>query len=147
MPKYWFDEYGIFISPEPIDPQNPSGSGVYALIMELKSGETPSWVVHKWNALNRSSRTVLNRGLESDYFIQLPRIFNRFRITRTGDTITFWISHQSKASTDWKSVHSFTDSNLPSTFYVGVYAQHSKDDLGNYVIEFQYDYVDLSAWP
>lgn len=145
LPKYWYDEYGIFISPTPIDPQNPSGSGVYTLIIQLKVGDQPSYAVHKWNALNRSSRTQLVKQVETVYITQVAKAWNYFRIKRRGDTIEFWVARQNQSGEEL--AYSFTDSNLPDTLYVGVYAQHSKDDMGDYTIEFQYDYVDLSTWP
>lgn len=145
LPKYWFDEYGVFISPTPIDPQNPSASGVYTLIVELKVGEQPSYAVHKWPSLNRNNRTTVVKQVETVYITQVAKAWNYFRVKRRGDTVEFWVARQNQSGE--KLAASVTDSNLPGILYVGVYAMHSKDDQGDYAIEFQYDYVDLSAWP
>ena len=145
MPKYWYDEYGIFISPTPIDPQNPSGSGVYTLIVELKVGEQPSYAVHKWDSLNRNNRAELVKREEQVYITQVAKVWNYFRIKRRGDTVEFWVARQNQSGEELATT--VTDSSLPGILYFGLYAQHSKDDQGYYAIEFQYDYVDLSAWP
>ena len=145
LPKYWFDEYGISISPVPIDPQNPWANGVYTLIVELAVGDQPSYAVYKWDTLSRNNRTEIAKEVETVYITQVAKAWNYFRIRRNGDTVSFYVARQNQSGE--KLAASVTDSSLPDILYTGVYAMHSKDDLGDYAIEFQYDYVDFNAWP
>ena len=151
-PKYWGDEFGILLSPQPIDPQNPVGSGAYTFHMELRIDNTEDsyYSIAKWNALNRNNRSVLVRTEEGDDISDVARVWNQFKIERVGDTLNFYVTRQDNSSdgwTAWQHVHSLTDSALDDQLYVGFYAYHSKDDFGDYSIEFQFDNLVTSSTP
>jgi len=145
LPKYWYDEYGILLSPEPIDPAHPSGAGVYTFYIKLRIDDTLDsfYGISKWDALSRDKRTVLVEQAEGEYITDEAKFWNQFKIVRSGDTLTFFVTREHV--TGWKEVYSLTDSSLPFQFYVGFYAMHSKDDFGDYEVEFQFDNVWVDA--
>jgi hypothetical protein len=148
IPMYWYDEYGILISPTPIDPAAPSGANVYTFQIKLRIADDQDslYSVAKWNTLSRSDRSVLVEAPESTYITDALKVWNRFKITRSGgDTLDFYLTHEGR--TDWKHVYSITDATLPDQLHIGFYAKHSKDDFGDYEIEFQFDNLWLSAQP
>ena len=149
-PKYWGDEFGVLISPQPIDPQNPSGSGAYTFHIELRIDDTEDsyYSIAKWNALDRDQRSVLVRTQEGYYISDAAKVWNVFKITRIGDTLNFYVTRQDGGGwTAWQHVHSLTDSALDDQLYVGFYAYHSKDDFGDYSIEFQFDNLSAHSSP
>jgi hypothetical protein len=147
VPMYWYDEYGILLSPKPIDPAALQGANAYTFHIRLRIADDrdSSYSVAKWSTLDRNNRSVLVEVEESDYITDVARVWNRFRITRHGDTLDFYLTHEGKG--DWKHVYSITDGALPDQFHIGFYAMHSKDDFGDYEIEFQFDNLWLSAYP
>jgi hypothetical protein len=148
-PKYWFDEYGLLISPQPIDPKNPSGSG-YTFHIELQLGDSEDsyYAIAKWNALDRGNRSVLVRTEEGHHISDVAKVWNWFKITRVGDTLDFYVRRQDgSAWTPWQHVHSLTDSALSYELYVGFYGYHSKDDMGDYSIEYQFDNLSTYSSP
>jgi hypothetical protein len=147
IPKYWYDEYGLLLSPKPIDPAAPSGANVYTFQIKLRIADDrdSSYSVSKWKTLDRNNRSVLVEVEDGDYITDVAKVWNRFRITRSGDTLNFYLTREGKS--DWKHVYSITDSNLPDQLHIGFYAMHSKDDFGDYEIEFQFDNLLLSAHP
>jgi hypothetical protein len=150
IPLYWGDECGLLISPDPIDAQDPSGSAVYTFQVELKIGDDVDslYSIVEWNALRRSKRDVLTRVSESEYITDVRKFWNRFKITRTGDTLRFYLTRQEgDAWKAWQHVYTCQDPTLPDQLYIGFYAYHSKDDFGDYEIEFQFDNVNLHAYP
>jgi hypothetical protein len=151
MPKYWGDEYGLLISSQPIvDPDSLPAASAYTFEIELKIDPSYDslYSVAKWSALNRSSRSVLVRTPEGNYITDLAKFWNQFKITRTGDTLDFYLTRLDGSTwKPWKHVYSITDSALPYQLYIGFYAYHSKDDLGNYEVEFQFDNLVMNAHP
>ncbi len=150
QPKFWYDEYGLLVSPDVINPAKPVGSGAYTFQIELRIDPAydSKWVVSRWDALTRSKRVVLGSAAEGDSIADAARIWNELRIVRSGDTMSFYMRTQAGSGwTPWELAHSFTKSGLPYTFQIGFYAYHSKDDLGDYTIEFQFDNVRTSSTP
>lgn|GEM_PF-5082767 len=147
MPLYWYDEYGILLSPTPIDPANPSGSNAYTFHIKLRIDPSYDsfYAVARWNTLNRDRRTILVENPEAEYITDLPKFWNKLKIVRTGNRLDFYITREYKS--DWKLVLSHTDNTLPPKLHVGFYAMHSKDDLGKYTIEFQFDNLQVDAHP
>jgi hypothetical protein len=148
QPLCWGDQYGILLSPTPINPKSPSGAPVYTFEIELYIGDTYNtyYSVTKWNALP-SNRTVLKRAGENDDLTGLAKFWNRLRIVRTGNTLDFYVSRQEGSGyRPWKHVYTYTDVALPANLYIGYYASHSCDDLGKYVVEFQFDNVKLHVY-
>jgi hypothetical protein len=151
MPKYWGDEYGLLISPKAIvDPKKLPTTSAYTFQIELKIDPSYDsfYSIAKWSALKRGSRTVPVRVAEGDYITDLSNFWNQFKITRTGDTLNFYLTRLDGSTwKPWKYVYSVTDSALPYELYIGFYAYHSKDDLGNYEIEFQFDNLVMNSHP
>jgi hypothetical protein len=149
-PKYWYDEYGVVLSPAPIDPDNISGSQVYTFHIRLRAGnDQPSYyVISKWNTLNKSDRTNLKgpATVGSEYMTDVAKFWNQFRIERSGDTLRFYLNRPDQSAPPLL-VHTLTDPSLPDVLYIGYYASHSEDDFGSYVIEIQYDNLTLHAYP
>ena len=150
QPLKWGDEYGILISPTPIDPENPFGASVYTFQIELKIGddEDSFYSISKWSDLHDPTRDVLKRTAESEFITDLARFWNRLTITRTGSTLYFYLTRvEADHWMPWQHVYTHLDNTLPDTVYIGFYASHSGDDLGEYKIEFQFDNVSLHAYP
>jgi hypothetical protein len=148
-PLYWGDEYGILLSPHEIDTEAPFVASVYTFQIEYQIG---GWVdslysITRWNGASKDDRNVLRRAGEGQYITTEPDVWNRLKITRTGDTLYFYLScwDDDDDWKPWKYVYQYTDPGLPDYLYIGFYAYHSKDDLGGYTIEFQYDDVALHA--
>ena len=150
QPKYWYDEFGLLLSPNVVDPAKPVGSGAYTFQIELRIDpvQDSRWVVSRWNSLTRSGRTVLASAPEGYSITDAARVWNELRIVRSGDTMSFYMRRQEGIGwTPWELAHSFTQSGLPYTFQIGFYAYHSLDDLGKYTIEVQFDNVRTSSAP
>lgn len=147
VPKYWGDEYGIFVSPTPIDPQSLVGQDVYTFHMEIRadSAYNSYYAIYKWNTLSRSDRVELDKHEEGTNMTDVARFWNEWRIVRTGDTLNFYVKRANIGS--WAYVHSLTDSSLPNILYVGLYACHSSTVNGDYFIKFQWDNVALDVSP
>jgi len=148
LPKYWYDEYGVVLSPTPIDPDNMTGSQIYTFHIRLRAGdEQPSqYAIAKWNTLSKGDRTYLKAPTEENvYMTDSAKFWNRFRVERRGDTLTFYLRREGVGQS-MKQVYSFTDSSLPDVLYIGFYASHSEDDNGSYIIEIQFDNLVLHAY-
>ncbi len=147
QPLFWYDEYGILLSPTPIDPANPAGANAYTFHIKLQiaPGYYPRYAIAKWSALHRDHRTIFVETQESDYITDSAKVWNKLKIVRIGNKLDFYVTREGKS--DWKFVHSRIDDTLPFKLHVGFYAMHSKEDMGKYEIEFQYDNLRLSAHP
>lgn len=149
QPLFYYDECGILVSPAPITPTSPSGADVYSFGIQYKigGGVKSSYIIAKWNALNMNNRTVLWVEQEDYNLTDEPKFWNWFTISRVGDTLSFslkrWLGQAppNEWTTGETSPLSHTDATLPDELYVGFYAYHSKDDNGNYRLEFQFDDV------
>ncbi len=142
-PPSWGDEYGILISPVPIDPANPSAQPVYTLQIRLyRGGGNPRYLVKKWQVygLHNHPGDELVQQEEGTFITQQPKVWNIFRIERRDDTLDFFVRTQ---STGWKHVYTLTDDSLPDVLYIGFYAAHTKDY--SYAMEFQFDNVYLNC--
>jgi hypothetical protein len=118
--------------------------------LRIADDRDSSYAVAKWNTLNRKNRSLLVDVEEGDYITDIAKFWNRFRIVRSGDKLDFYLTHQGRS--DWKHVYSIVDGAivdgaLPDRLHIGFYAMHSKDDLGDYEIEFQFDNLWLSVYP
>jgi len=141
------DQYGILISPAPIDPNNASGGPVYALQVQLQSaaGQLPNYVVTKWTSLAELHKTVLKQAGAADWLTNLPKFWNRLRIVRSGNQLDFYISRQKGASfTPWQHVFLYAEPTLPEQLYVGFLVDHAEGS--SYLIEFQFDNVFLHVY-
>ena len=150
QPRQWGDEYGLLLSPTPIDPKNRAGSGVYTFEIELQigSGTDTYFTVSKWSDVNAKSRTILKRAAEGSYLTGGAKIWNQLKIERSGDTLSFFVSRQEGAGfLPWKKVFDHTDPSLPDSMYIGFYSKHAEGAFEDYIVEFQFDTVYVSAHP
>ena len=148
QPLWWGDEYGILLSPAPIDPNKPSGGPVYTFQVQLHAGPGlhPLYAIKKWTDLARLQKTLIREETAGDWLTNLPKFWNRLRIVRSGNTLDFSISRQEGTGwTAWQHVYTYTDSDLPAALYVGFCANHAEE--GSYTIEFQLDNLWLHAYP
>lgn len=150
QPRQWGDEYGLLLSPTPIDPKNRAGSGVYTFAVELRigSGIDTYYSVSKWSNLANKSRTILKRAGESTYLTAGAKLWNQLKIERSGDTLSFYVSRQDGGGfLPWIKVFEYTDPSLPDVMYIGFYAKHAEGAFEDYVVEFQFDTLYLSTHP
>jgi hypothetical protein len=147
QPKKYFDEYGILISPTPIDPENPVVNGAYTFHVKLKkgSGVNSSWAIAKWTGPTKNARTVIREQEETSQLTDDVKVWNTFQIRRSGDQLSFWLTHQYAGAL--QQMWTLTDSTLPYDLHIGFYGAHSEDDLGTYRIEFQFDNVTANSAP
>ena len=151
MPAWWGDEYGILVSPTQIDPTNPFGEDVYTFAIQIyvSGNKDPHYVVTRWDIQDMDNRTntVLKDDLSGGKLVNTAKIWNRLRITRTGNKLKFYISTQEGGGyTAWGDhVYKITDDNLPDVLYIGFFSYHQDGNEG--AIEFQYDNVWVHAWP
>jgi len=146
QPNYWYDEYGILISPRALDPLNPMVDGAYTFHIKLKlgSGNVSSWSIAKWAAASKGTRTIIKEQEELIKITDEPKIWNTLLIKRIGNQLSFWVTRQGAG--DLVPVWSLTDSSVPYFVYIGFYGAHSLDDNGTYRIEFQYDNVGATSF-
>jgi hypothetical protein len=136
-----YNEYGILISPTPIDPRNPHGNGIYTF--QIRLWNPPVWLVKKWTINNWHDHPAveLDTGWTGDKITRLARFWNYLRIQRTGNQLTFSIARQHNEG--WQVVYQLTDNALPQEMYIGFFAAH--DDY-SYKLVFQFDEVYLSTY-
>jgi len=154
LPLRWGDQYGILISPTRIDLSDPRGENVYTLQVRLKvAGDyPPSYVVQRWSieGQHTHSTDTLADEQEPEYLTDEAKVWNRLRITRTENTLDFYVTtlddpDDAASWKAWKHVYSVPASDLPQKIYVGLFAAHVKGY--DYPIEFHYDNVHFDAHP
>lgn len=138
-------EYGILISPTPIDPANPHAEGVYTFQIQL--GYSGAWWVKKWDVYNldtHPAQKIANGA--SSVVTEGYKQWNQLRIRRVGDTLHFDATHGNTppGPGDWVNLASHTDPSLPDQFYVGFFGAHPNITMWRY---YQYDNVYVHAYP
>jgi hypothetical protein len=138
-------EYGILISPTPIDPAHPYAEGVYTF--QLRLGYGGIWLVKKWDVLSLDNHpgSEIAEGA-SAALTEGYKQWNQLRIRRVGDTLYFDATHGNTppAPGAWANLASHTDPALPDQFYVGFYAAHAGVTMWRY---YQYDNVYVHSYP
>ena len=145
------DEYGILISPVPLDPANPNSHGqpVYTLQMRLLK-DTRNWVFKKWTIANTHNHpaTELAKGTTRTHLTLRTGWFNAFKFERVGNTLYCYI-HGAESWGKWKRIASrdLTKdfAKVPDKFYVGFYVAHTKPY--SYDFEAQFDNVKAISTP
>jgi hypothetical protein len=126
-------EYGILISPTPIDPAHPEAEG--------------AWFVKKWDvhSLDDHPAETIGHG-QTSAVTEGYKQWNQLRIRRVGNTLYFDATHGNSmpGPGDWKNLLAYTDPGLPDQFYVGFFAAHPNLTLWRY---YQYDNVYVHAAP
>ena len=138
-------EYGILISPTPIDPAHPDAEGVYTFQIQL--GFKGAWWVKKWDVygLDDHPADTIDHG-ETGAVTEGKKQWNQLRIRRVGDTLYFDATHGNSAPGpgDWTNLLTHTDHSLPDQFYVGIFGAHPNFTIWRY---YQYDNVYVHAYP
>ncbi|MBN1582378.1 MAG: PKD domain-containing protein [Anaerolineae bacterium] len=144
------DEYGILISPVPLDPKHPDSQGlpVYTLQVRL-SGDNKAWVFKKWVIENSHDHPAdeLAKGT-TDWLTINTDWFNGFKIERVGNTIHAYV-HGASTWGKWKEVASRDMTKdfakVPDKFYIGLYLAHTQPY--SYDFEAQFDNVSVISTP
>ena len=138
-------EYGILISPTPIDPAHPYAEDVYTFQIQL--GYNGAWWVKKWDvySLDDHPADTIDHG-QTGAVTEGYKQWNQLRIRRVGDTLYFDATHGSTAPNpgDWVNLLTHTDHSLPDQFYVGFFGAHPNSTMWRY---YQYDNVYVHAYP
>jgi hypothetical protein len=147
QPLYWYDEYGLLVSPNPVDLNSPSVNGAYTFHIKLKvgSGDNSSWEVAKWTAPNKSNRTILVSQEDGTRITDAAKVWNIFRIERNGTQLRFLLNREGGGAL--QQVFTYDDPSIPYVMYIGFYAAHSKTDFGDYPLEAQFDNVVANSAP
>ncbi len=138
-------EYGIMISPSPMDPRYPGGDNVYTFHIRLWTPDPDgTWIVKKWKVNSSDDHPAYweqkgNSGLVSE----ANHVWNVFRIERSGDTLYFRLAPGGNP-TNLQTVHTVTDANLADKYYVGFYAANAEISAWR---EWQFDNVSVHAAP
>jgi hypothetical protein len=143
-------EYGLLLSPKPIDPSNPVGESVYTFQIRLRrsTDDDPSWLIEKWRIDGLwDPVTVLSvPAEETEYLTAESGFWNRLKIIRTRNKLDFYLTTEKDDGwRSWQHVHSLTDDALPYQLYIGFYAFHTKEV--SYPFEFQFDGLHLNVTP
>lgn len=148
------DEYGILISPVPLDPRAPNSQGlpVYTCQIRLKNDDTKRhWVFKKWTIANSHDHPAdeLAIGTEVSWLTSNTYWWNRFKIERVGNTITC-SSYAEESWTKWQPLASRDMSldfaSVPDKFYVGFYLAHSEPYSYDFEAQFE-DVIAISRKP
>lgn len=146
------DEYGILVSPVPINPKDPSGAPVYTLQIRLDGSSDRLGLVRKWeitNAKVHPAKTI-DSIRTHDFLTDRYKRWNRFKIEREGNTLKFYVTSEPKWGS-WAQVAThdmtadFEGGIVPDKLYVGFYAAHTGPY--SYNIDFQFDNVYLYSYP
>ena len=137
-------EYGILISPTPLDPRHPQADDVYTF--HIRNWDSGYWLIKKWKVNNTDDHPgdEIKKGtgkLSTSY-----KTWNQFRIERDGDTLRFKIAHGSTPP-NWSTispVYTMTDPNLADKYYVGFFAANNEISTWR---EWQFDNVYVHAAP
>jgi hypothetical protein len=150
QPLYYFDEYGLLLSPNPVDVNEPTFSGTaYTFQIKLKIGSTvnSSYEVYSWTWPHKNTRSMILSQEAQDHegkITDAAKIWNIFQISRTGDTLRFFLTVQGGAL---QEVGTVTDPSMPYVMYIGFYAAHSLTSNGDYPLEVQFDNVSTTSSP
>jgi len=138
-------EYGILISPTPIDPAHPYAEGVYTF--QIQQGYSGAWWVKKWNVYDLDTHPAqkIAHG-ESSAVTEGYKQWNQLRIRRVGDTLYFDATHGNTppGPGDWVTLARHPDPGLPDRFSVGFFGAHPNITMWRY---YQYDNVYVHAYP
>lgn len=135
-------EYGLLISPTPIDPKNPSAEDVYTF--HMRHWDNGIWVVKKWDIHNSDDHPAdeIERGtgnITRDY-----KVWNQFRIERRGNTLYFKLQRDPYNPGSYQTVYTLTDPALSEMYYIGFFvANHAVSTWR----EWQFDNVYVHAAP
>lgn len=137
-------EYGILISPTPINPKNPDADGVYTF--HIRMGYGGLWLVKKWDIYSLGSRKGYEQGWPwkgtTGHLTEAVDKWNTFRIRRRGDTLYFDAMKEGESG-----LYEITHIDIPDladTYYVGFFASNNAVTSWR---EWQFDNVYIHAEP
>lgn len=135
-------EYGILLSPTPIDPANHQGDQVYTF--QIRQGYS-RWVVRKWKLISHMNHYVypeFDFQGDTNHLTETAGFWNLFRIERVGTELRFYLRKLDEGS--YTLVHTHSDPNLPELLYMGFFA--ANPDYTQWM-GYEYDYVSSSSNP
>jgi hypothetical protein len=137
-------EYGILISPTPIDPKHPEADDVYTF--HIRNWDPGYWLVKKWDVYGSDDHPGDEIKKGTGKLSTSHKVWNQFRIERDGNTLRFKIDHGSSPP-NWSTispVYTLTDPNLADVYYVGFFAANNEISSWR---EWQFDNVYVHAAP
>lgn len=135
-------EYGILLSPTPLDPANHQGDQVYTF--QIRQGYS-RWVIRKWNLISHMNHYVYpdyDFQENTSHLTEVAGFWNQFRIERTGTELRFYLKRLEEGS--FTLVKTVNDPNLPQQLYMGFFA--ANPDYTTWM-SYEYDYVSASSHP
>ncbi|MBN1937771.1 MAG: hypothetical protein JW934_24145 [Anaerolineae bacterium] len=145
------DEYGILLSPVPLDPKNPNSQGqiVYTIQVRLTSPWTGHWVFAGWKISNTHDHEVVvkQEGDTMNYLAGDRYWWNRLRFSRDGNTLRVWMCNEGTWGKwyEWMPVtRNMADDfpgGVPDKFYIGFFAATS----GPYRHSFEAQFDEVLA--
>jgi len=143
-------EYGILISPVPIDPAHPKAEDVITFQSQLGYDPLGWWWVKRWNVSSVGQADSVEK-IANDHTSALTEecnIWNVMRIERSGNTLTFKVTNEKRGIDKFQTVATYTpgpgDPPLHDQYYVGFFAAHPDLTTWRY---YQYDNVYAHAAP
>jgi hypothetical protein len=143
-------EYGILISPVPIDPAHPQAEDVITFQSQLGFGDKGFWWVKRWDVSSVGVADAVEKigNDRTDALTEECNIWNVMRIERVGNTLTFKVTNQRRGIDNFQTVATYTPGPgkplLHDQYYVGFFAAHPGVTEWRY---YQYDNVYVHAYP
>ncbi len=143
-------EYGILISPVPIDPAHPEAEDVITFQNQIGFTTGGWWWVKRWNVSSVGQADAVEK-IANDRTSALTEecnIWNVMRIERSGNTLTFKVTNEKRGIDDFQTVATYTPGPgkpaLYDQYYVGFFAANADITTWRY---YQYDNVYVHAAP
>ncbi len=143
-------EYGVLISPVPIDPAHPNADDVITFQNQLGFTTGGWWWIKRWevNSVGDADAVEKIGNARTDALTEKCGFWNVIRIERVGNTLTFKVTNQSRGVDNFVTVHTYTPGPgappLYDMYYVGFFAAHAGFSDWRY---YQYDNVYVHAYP
>lgn len=151
------DEYGILISPVPLDPKNPDSQGKYVYTLQIRllpsNNADKYWVFKRWvihNSHDHPADELAQSWGNQSWLTVTTLWWNHFKVKRTGNTLQMWTN----AEESWDKSHLVVTRDLsldfnpvPDKFYVGFYMAHSSQFGWRYDLEAQFENLTLHCTP
>lgn len=145
-------EYGILISPTPIDPAHPNANDVITFQSQLgfaSQGGSFYWI-KRWN-VNSVGNALKIEDIGNDWSDAITEQCNHWnvlRIERVGKTLSFKATNEVRGLGNWASLGTYTPGPgapaLYDQYYVGFFVAHAGFSDWRY---YQYDNVYVHAYP
>jgi hypothetical protein len=143
-------EYGILISPVPIDPAHPEAEDVITFQNQIGFTTGGWWWVKRWDVSSVGAADAVEKiaNDRTDALTEECNIWNVMRIERSGNTLTFKVTNEKRGIDNFQTVATYTPGPgmppLYDQYYVGFFAAHPGITTWRY---YQYDTVYAHAAP